>query len=577
MLLFLLAQSAPAQSITQSIAIHPGWNAVWLEVQPEANDTATVIGDLPVAGVWARAERLSPVDFIQNPSEAAFNEAGWLRWLPLSEEASLFNNLQALHANRAYLVKSTNSTTVDWTVTGRPSPRQPDWVPDSYNLRGVPVDPASPPTFRGFFQHASAHYDTATGQLRSVYRLDSASGQWEPVSADDPTTAGRAYWIFSLGASDFVAPLTVFARIGDGLDFGPDLSETELRVRNHTSASFNALVRDGLFGADNVLSLYQLDPILGGQWPALPDPLLVNVPGGEQARLRVAVRRQDLAGATYETVLEVRDGAGTRLLVPVRAEKLAGASPAGGSGGSGPGNVGFAGLWVGFATLDAVSEPHSADPDTPTPTRKAMNLRMILHVDAAGQARLLKEVVQMWRDGTFTNDASGQQVVDRPGAYVLLTDDALIPQFQGALVRDGKPVGRRLSTIGYDFTGVGGTNLIELTGRLAVDGSLTGTMNLPESHPTNPFRHKFHPDHDNLNARFDGPAPEAYAVTRELAMLFQNAPPDGPAAPDFGYNEMGGLYAETVTGVHRQPIHVSGSFRLTRVSLIDALNPNPTP
>jgi len=47
--------------------------------------------------------------------------------------------------------------------------------------------------------------------------------------------------------------------------------------------------------------------------------------------------------------------------------------------------------------------------------------------------------------------------------------------------------------------------------------------------------------------------------------------------PDFGYNEMGGNYQETITGIHKSAIYVSGTFRLTRVSLIAELNPSPTP
>src|SRR5216117_93234 len=63
---------------------------------------------------------------------------------------------------------------------------------------------------------------------------------------------------------------------------------------------------------------------------------------------------------------------------------------------------------------------------------------------------------------------------------------------------------------------------------------------LPFDHPTNPYRHKFHPDHDNLNARFDGPATEAYSTTRQIELEFTTAPPAGPAAPDYGYSVMGG-------------------------------------
>jgi hypothetical protein len=271
-------------------------------------------------------------------------------------------------------------------------------------------------------------------------------------------------------------------------------------------------------------------------------------------------------------VLEIRDGAGTRLLVPVIA-----------SGGSadvlgGPVNEArsHAGLWVGNATINAVSEAHSANPTNPTPTKSEMSLRLLLHVNTNGQTRLLKEVIQMWRDGTYTNDGSGGLVVDKSGEYVLLTDDTLIGQFKGAALRDGQSVGRRLSTVGYDFPSTPGSNYLSVSGSFAVGQTVSATLTLPYDHPNNPFKHKFHTDHDNLNAT-NGPAVESYTVTRQLQLQLASSPPPGPPVPDYGYNEIGGNYSETITGIHKNAIYLSGTFRLTRVSQIAELNPSATP
>jgi len=169
--------SAQGQTITQTITLQPGWNAVWLEVQPTNNSAAAVFANLPVASAWSRAERISSVDFIQNPSEASFNESGWLAWLPAWRTESFLNNLFAVFANRAYLLRCTNTATVVWNITGRPALRQPEWVPDAFNLRGAPVDPTAPPAFLNFFRHSPAHYNSASSQLQKIYRLDSATGQ----------------------------------------------------------------------------------------------------------------------------------------------------------------------------------------------------------------------------------------------------------------------------------------------------------------------------------------------------------------------------------------------------------------
>lgn len=561
----LLAAAVSAQNATQTITLRPGWNAVFIEVQPEDNAADTVLGPLPVASAWARAERLTAVDYIQNASEEAFNEAGWLGWFHPSRPEAFLNNLHAVHANRAYLIKCTNAAPIIWNLTGRPSLRQLDWVPDAYTLRGLPVDPAGPPTFLSFFRSSKAHFNTTSGVMERIYRLN-GSGQWTQVSSNDFMKSGEAYWIYTRGASDYVAPLRATLELGDGLDFGTELTELPVRLRNMSSGPMNAMIRD-VGGGAAALAYYQFSPTLGAQWPSLPSPLVASSAAGGEARVRLGIRRQNIGGSSFESVLEVKDGAGTRFMIPVSAEKANATA----------GMNQYAGLWVGLATINAVSEVNSASND-PTPTKSEMNLRLILHVNASGQARLLKEVIQMWRNGTTADDGNGNQVVTKTGSYVLLTDDALIPQFSGATLRDGESVGRRLSTAGYDFPDNATNNYVNLTGSFGIGLSLFATLTMPYDSPTNPFKHKFHPDHDNLNARFDGPAVESYTTTRQIQLSFEaSPPPGGPAVPDYGYSLMGGTYRETINGLHKKAIHLSGTFRLTRLSEIAVLNPSPTP
>jgi hypothetical protein len=559
----LFLSSLAAQTITQSITLLPGWNAVWLEVEPEANQTDEVFENLPVSSVWTRLERTTTAEFIQSVSEAAFSKEGWQRWFPPSREESLLNNLFSVQANRAYLIKLSGSTPVNWNLTGRPSLRRPDWVPDSFTLRGAPVDPATPVSFLDFFRHSPAHSTDGSG-LQPIYRLNNASGQWQPVNPTDLMKHGEACWIFTEGASDYAAPLDVRVELGDGLDFGEEVTVLNLRVKTMKSTPGSGLLSDS--SNPSILSYQSFDPAQGGQWPELPTQLQLPLSPGGERRLRLAPRRQDQVTALRQSVLELRDGAGTRILIPASVAKPAG-------------NTGHpsSGLWVGVSTLKAVSEVHGPNPTVPTATESEMNLRVLLHVDSSGQTRLLKEVIQMWRDGTFTTNEQGEQVVETPGEYVLLTDDSKIPLFKGSAIRDGEPVGRRVSTIGYDFATTPPSNSLALTGTFGIGQTLAGTLETPSAHPTNPFRHKYHPDHDNLNARFDGPTVEAYSTARQITFDFTAAPPGGPAAPDFGYNEMGGTYREIITGIHKKPIHLSGTFRLSRVSLIPELNPSPTP
>jgi hypothetical protein len=215
----------------------------------------------------------------------------------------------------------------------------------------------------------------------------------------------------------------------------------------------------------------------------------------------------------------------------------------------------------------------------PTPTRSDFNMRVILHVDPSGKARLLKEVVQMWRDGTYKPLPDGTLTVDKPGIPVLVTRDALLSQFKGVTLREGTDVGRRMGSIGSDFDGQG-TNDMALSGLFNPGNVLTGEILLRPDYPLNPFRHKYHPDHDNLNSQFepitDEAQAESYRVQRLLRFELSGASTTADQ-PDPAYSIMEGTYRETLAGLHKQPLLVKGSFRLVRVSYISELNPSPVP
>jgi hypothetical protein len=142
--------------LTQSITLKPGWNAVFLEVQPEPRTPVAVFQGVPVESVWTWHERSSPVEFIQDPAEGLWGKPGWNVYYKTPRDAFL-TNLYAIQANRAYLVKLGGTQQVTWTVSGRPAPPRIAWVPDSFNLVGLPVDPAAPPSFQSFFAPSSAH------------------------------------------------------------------------------------------------------------------------------------------------------------------------------------------------------------------------------------------------------------------------------------------------------------------------------------------------------------------------------------------------------------------------------------
>lgn len=567
---FLLLPPAQGQTVTQNLRLQPGWNAVFLEVVPADASPGAVLKDLPVESVWTRAEDVVSAEFIQDPSEAAFTQSGWLSWFPPTRPESFLSQLKVLQANRPYLVKLGGTTTVDLQVSGTPSYRRSAWVPDTYTLLGVSAETETPPTFREFFAASSAHYDPATGATSFVaYRL--SGGQWSRVGFDEPIQRGAAYWIYTRGASEYTGPLDVKLEAGDGLRFADTLNELKVEYKNPGKSPVTVTIEEIAGSTASALSYYQFDPAVGSVWTPINGALTLNCPAGESSSLRLAIRRKDMTQSDYASVLRAKVGTSGSILIPVTATGL--------------GSLQYpeairrrAGLWLGSATIDAVSEVHSANPTHPTPTRSTFQLRLLVHLDASGKARLLKEVTQMWKDGTYTNNASGEKLVHQPGRYVLLTDDSLIGQFSGATLRDGAPVGRRLSSMGYDFPSRNTNNFLLLSGQFDFGKKLTGTLTMPHDAPTNPYKHRFHPDHDNLNVRFDEPAVEDFETSRQIELEFTTAPPQGaPPSPDYGYSTIGGVYRETIGGLHKTNLFVRGGFVLNRISLVSDLNPSPNP
>jgi len=141
---------------------------------------------------------------------------------------------------------------------------------------------------------------------------------------------------------------------------------------------------------------------------------------------------------------------------------------------------------------------------------------------------------------------------------VLITDDTLLPNYQGIVARGGKLVGLRLSTLAFDFEG---TELL-MQGGIGFGKAVEGSITLAATHPTNPYRHTYHPDHK-----------EGYRIDRNFVLEFDTGPPgDNKSPPGSGLECINGTYRETIQGLHKQPIKFQGSFELERVSLVDHLN-----
>lgn len=105
-----------------------------------------------------------------------------------------------------------------------------------------------------------------------------------------------------------------------------------------------------------------------------------------------------------------------------------------------------------------------------------------------------------------------------------------------------------------------------MTGSFA--SSLATEIVLPANHPTNPFRHRRHPDHTS-----------GFDIRRLINLNFQPVDGQSLTRSSYGVDRISGVYSEEIFGLHKPlgpsrniGLKVSGTFQLYRISLIDTLN-----
>lgn len=568
-----LAGTAYAQSRTQSIDLKPGWNAVFLEVNPSPNDCESVFSGLPIESVWAWNRRFETVQFVENANELTVSDPEWLVYFGERSADSAASTLFAIHS-RPLLIKLAGSSSVSWTVSGTTSISPPKWISNAFNLVGFSLDEKSLPTLHEFLSQDAA----LAGQ--PIHQL-SNNGRWERVESPASTImqSGEAYWIYCDGTSTFSGGIKITTETGGGLFFGRTLVEQVLTLKNETGVARTVTLKavpsllaqtTGTTVAGAIpLNYWRFDGV--GKWEDLGAGQSIEIPEGGEARIRLEAVRP-AGGGIYQNLLQIADDKGLLYHVPVSADGIAG------NGTKGTGDHPRAGLWIGTVSLNMVNfvtAPTETDRNALLDTASDFQFRVLIHVDAAGTPRFLQEVIQMWKPGTMNPDGT----VESPGEFVLLTNDSRISEFEGSTLRDGTPAGRRFSTAAFGFR-----DPITMTGEFPTpttpESSIGCEVVLPYDDPVNPFYHRYHPDHDNLNFQFKPftgePEQESFTITRTLTLEFSADDPDDLAIAGWGDTQIGGTYAETLAGLYKSTelIRVSGTFRLQLASSIDELNPD---
>lgn len=552
---FLLPATGRAQTRTQGFELQPGWNAIWLEVEPPDRDPAQVFAGLPLVSAWTWSDRVSATDFIQNPTSAGWNRAQWLAFFPPASPESVLSNLRAILPQRAYLLRIGGDSPVQWSVTGRPIIRTPEWSPDRYNLRGFPVDPAVPISFRTFFRASTAHYDPASQRLEPIYRL-SPDGSWNLVAPDATMRRGEACWVYSRGPSDFIAPFHIESDTGDTLDFDATQRRVALILHNRHGLNKEVRVLHQVAEPTHLVLVQSALTASTNTTKPLGDHHQ-TVGASSTHQLVIALDRSKLSSSTsdparpdlHTSLLAISDGEGTLFQVGTRAL----ASPV----------ADTTGLWLGTANITSVVPvPEAGDQTGSAAVPMAFPLRLLLHVNSSGQVSLLRDVTLLYTSSSNPDTTPDGALVSTlsPRPTRMITDASILATLSPADLRSGRIAGRRLTAPHFDFATAPGQFQLPLIGTMAISNQVTGTLNLTPDLPSNPFLHRYHPDHGTNRA---------YNITRQITLSF-GAPESVP--PGDGDQTLGGTYSEILTGLHKNPLTTSGSLMLRRISDVGTLN-----
>lgn len=572
--LLLAPRLCQAQWQTTNYTLKGGWNSIYLPgdatyaapevIFPNSGVTANILE------IWRWNPNPSQMQFTSSPLVPTSGTPEWSVWV----RGGSSNTLSSLTGQAAYLVKCVGTTANTYSgITVKHSPKLPgtSWVRNGANFMGFPTRlNGTYPLFSQYF----ATFPAAIAANTKIFKYVGGDlGPTNPVQVFSPSTervdANQGYWFSAEVVGNFYAPVEVSLSLAEGMDFGRNGSVITMRVLNRTATAMTLTLapvpsgtapasEEDLSGSTNNVSLptgsvpvtrrtfnsgtasWQETLISTGYTEAIGPGAAVELSFGIQRSAMTAAS----TSALYASFLRLTDSTSLfDILVPVRARKTS-----------------LSGLWIGEALVKAVESKPEAD--AVTPTGRTYPLRYILHVADDGTARVLSQVFM----GKLTSPGNPVGLCTKE-AGLLSTDKANARR----LVAAHMPLDRVLS--------VG-------SGSVAVPGTLTRSISLPFTDPTNPFVHAFHPDHDNKSATGATlvAGQESYNITREVTFTFTASPPPGSSVTSgWGSSVIGGTYAEVIQGLHKDStgvgtgngLNLTGTFELRRVSELGSLSITP--
>jgi hypothetical protein len=569
----LLASAAFAEWRTESFVLKPGWNAIYPGVDASYTTLDQLLSAYPaILEIWRwqpeRVDPRLPADVTRVPTGVEWST--WKRDLP---EETTFTQLSANYGYLVRLADSSNQLTIP--IKGRATLPEVRWRGDALHLAGFPVlTTGTTPTFSTYLAAGGFSLGSVPVLRYNGGPIANGTNPLTTVPTVTRIVRGQAYWIRTNQFSRYYGPLKVEVSAGDGIKFGDRGDSQSLLLTNVTSASLTFTVASA---ASDAAPAGQ--PFVQGAVPVqvkvdaetsftpLSAARSITLEAGAIARVQVAVDRTGLTGAVgthFASLLKLTTTAGVagqEVYVPVTAEV---------------GSV--AGLWIGEAQITQVGsvalryerdaagntvygsdgKPRIIE-DLTTPgsagtlpsVDRSYPLRVMLHVNASGQATLLSHIYQ------------GTLATAPPEAPVgLVRQESLLApaDLKNAV---------RLSVAHLPLD-----TALALGGGFAPGATLAGAPLVTAfDSAINPFVHLYHPDHDNLDARFASTLPagrESFAIRRTISLKLDATAPSESGA-EWGTSTMTGTYSEFIEGPYKTPIRAQGTFSLYKVSDISAI------
>lgn len=559
---FPLVAGAVAPYTTQSLSLVQGWNAVYVEVAPDAT-ADDLFADWPVDHVGL----YDPVSFLVTRQFGAdwdsegltgSSMALWKRGFP---EASSLSRVPAGSVLVTYCTNESHSV----TIRGVPAAPRTTWHVSGTNA------------VYNFFGFSTTQQTDISAYLegspcegvksRAYYRivgdnLDAGPDPLEVRTWNSKVSDGDVLLLPSDDLSDWSGVL--FVSPMNGIDFGQNGVKATLTVRNDGKSPRTVSVT--LEQAVNAAEL-QLSGTL---------PLCLHVRDADVARTNAAwsaalsgygpVTKKELApdetwrlefgldrtafsslvkGLSFGALLRITEDGDShaKVVVPLAGET---------SGVVVPDAALPVGLWVADVQFDHVLAPGST---VGTETGGAAKLRLPIHIDANGKVRLLQRVVtagEIAADGTYTYRLyAGSAVVPSTATMVTRISAVCLPTETPVI----EAAGESDSVIAFSFA-------------VAADGA------------TSILRHPLHPQHDGLRWDFSTPAPsgddfqnykgdvkpETFSVGNRIEMSFGLNGGEAAWNPE---DTKSGTCRWTFSGLMRQGnIVLSGPMTVKRVSSV---------